>query len=182
MAGSEMKSYETRVMKADTALRDLGSAAREDLDESEGGISWWAGQTDWRRLTLISNYLLDSISGVSQSLYCASLSAQLHRESHHAEDFWIRHQWRAVHRENPRATPDDYLRAIRGGSAERQRRRIIEMMGEHCFYHLAQALDRLAAVVVAVAAVRMPLLEVDWNSFGRLGNAVQHRQPSRYLA
>jgi hypothetical protein len=178
-----VEDYEAAVEPATTAFRALYREVLDDVDEVNSGITWWYGYTDWRRLTLISEYLLNSIIGVSRSLAEASLCAKLHREQLFADNNWLNSRWRAVGEASPRPAPSDFIRAAttRNGH-ERSRERQVLMTAEHCFYHLAQALDRVAAGVVAVAAFkRTNLIEVDWGSLDSPRNAVRDRQQSKFL-
>jgi hypothetical protein len=175
------RDYEERVKRANTAFEVLAREVMSDLDEEKGGVRWWDGHTDWKRIALISDYLLDAITGVAHSLFYASLSATIHREQQFADDFWVTRQWRDAGRSARDSDPKDFLAAIQRQAPERKRSRLIEMSAEHCFYHLVQALDRTAAALIIVGAIKQPVIEADWNRMTKLLNPVTHRQRSGQL-
>lgn len=157
-----MEEYERLVSRATDALNTLHAAVSDDLDPEGGGVRWWHGYTDWKRLTLIGEYLLDALAGTSQSLLYASLATRHHREQTYADNTWLMKVWSDVGRRVPAPTHHDFFAASQRGDHERRRERTINMAGEQCFYHLAQALDRLASAMVAVGAARIRLLPADW--------------------
>ncbi len=179
----DLEDHEAAIEPATTAFQALYRAVLDDVDEVNSGIAWWHGYTDWRRLTLIAEYLLDSTLGVSRSLAEASLCAKLHREQLFADNNWLNARWKALGESSPNPGPSEFIRAaVTRNGHERSRELHVEMTAEHCFYHLAQALDRVAAGVVAVGAIkRISLMTVDWGKLDSPRNATRDNQQSKFL-
>jgi hypothetical protein len=123
-------------------------------------------QLDWQRACLIGDYFMSAISGVQSSLNAAALAAKPYRERQLSDNQWISNQWSQTGK-LPGATPDHLLRAIQRDpkAAERE----VEMLAsaDHCLLHLVQALDRMAVCIAVTCALRVKLLELDWNALLR---------------
>ncbi|GAW48099.1 MULTISPECIES: hypothetical protein [unclassified Nocardioides] len=159
----ESASWEDRVEPGTKAAGALLSAMHADLDDVLGGFGWWSGYTDQRRVALLSEYLMSSISGVSHALASASLQATTLAEKQFADAMWIHTRCLDVARTNPAASNDDFLASIQRGPSERRRMTEIEAAREHVFFHLAQTMDRLAASIIGVAALHVDIIRADWN-------------------
>jgi hypothetical protein len=154
--------YEKTVRPAITRSSELFDAMLGDLDEDRGGFGWWHGYLDARRICLISEYLMASIGGVQASLLNASMSVKTHRELSYADSMWFRQIMIEAGKAGRGLSTDDYLRAMARGQRERLRERQIDAAAEHTYYHLAQGLDRLAAVLIGVCALRTDIVRADW--------------------
>jgi hypothetical protein len=157
---SDTPSYLAPVSPAIDALGTIYQAMLEQLDEDHHGFVWWRGYMDDRRLALIAEYLLASVSGVSESLADAAFLTNELGEQLFADETWTRNRIKHAHEAATSGT--SVLKALhRSGNDERRGRRI-RLAREHVFYHLAQAFDRLAAVVVGVGALKTAIIRADW--------------------
>lgn len=86
MTPGDLEDYERRVAGATRLLGDFTIQLADELDEQNGGFRWWTGFSDWKTLTMLSDYLLQSLSGGSESLVSASLQAEVHRQASSDED------------------------------------------------------------------------------------------------
>lgn len=160
----ELAEYELRVGAGTDALEQLLVEMEADLDVERGGIGWWHGYTDARRIALISEYLLASVDGVRSALLAASLELSTFKTTKHADDFAFRAKTKELSTRGP-VSDEQMMKALfRRDARERERAFKIEVAQEHVFYHLAQALDRLAAVVIGVAAFKMRIVRADWET------------------
>jgi hypothetical protein len=147
VAPESIEDYEQRVQPARSLLNNFYKQLITELDVSSGAFRWWEGHSDWKTLTLLADYLIQSVSGAAEALLAASYAAKTHEEdavSLH-EDYS-----KAMH---TASGPDDLLKALdlEGKGKERELR--INHSSEHCFFHLSQALDRLAAALAIVGVI-----------------------------
>lgn len=153
----------TQKIAAATDVCDrLYATMLEDLDSQSLGFGWWTGQLDAKRVGLISEYLVASVGGVAGSLKDCEFLLDEYRKATFADESWIKQRIREV-QQMPGHLPDDFKRAIftrDDFSSTRSRR--IRLAREHTFYHLAQAADRLAAVIIGVGALSTPIIKADW--------------------
>jgi hypothetical protein len=135
----------------------------DDLDTEFYGFGWWQGYMDQRRIALISEYLIASVIGVRDAISDAAFCFKEWTEQKYADDTWVRQTLKAL---GSGASDQDVLRALhrRGNNKKRETR--IKLASEHVFYHLAQSLDRLAAVVIGVTALNTSILRADWSQVG----------------
>ncbi|MEI5673203.1 MULTISPECIES: hypothetical protein [unclassified Nocardioides] len=153
--------YETRLRPATERLDALREAVVEDVDADVGGIGWWDGQVDFRRLAILTEYLIESISGAAAALVNASYEAQQHRESLASEDRWLRSQWRKVQTSRGQL---GFFQALSERTAfDERRERSIQLTGEHSIAHQVQCLDRLAACLVIVGAAPVSVKHAGWS-------------------
>jgi hypothetical protein len=82
----DAEDYERRVAVATEAAEQLGDQLVGELDEQNGGFVWWAGYSDWKTLTILSDYLIQLLYGVGESTLSASLAAKNHREKITADE------------------------------------------------------------------------------------------------
>jgi len=75
----DLEEYERPVAGATSLLGAFTVELADELDTHNGGFRWWTGFSDWKTLTMLSDYLLQSLSGASESLVSASLQAEVHR-------------------------------------------------------------------------------------------------------
>jgi hypothetical protein len=54
----DAEDYEKRVAGATDALDVLAARLVGELDEQNGGFPSWVGHSDWKTLTLLSDYLI----------------------------------------------------------------------------------------------------------------------------
>lgn len=149
--------YEKRVAAATEALDAFSNQLINELDVETGGFGWWAGYSDWKTLTLVSDYLIQLIYGVSDSLLSASFSAKTHKEMCTAEEFAHKQAWKQGQMFTPNA------------AADRRRSLVITQSAESCFFHLGQALDRLAVAIIIVGGWHLnDAIKLDWGSLERI--------------
>ena len=76
------ENYERRVAIATNPLDAFYYQLVGELDDQNGGFTWWAGyfSGDWKTRILLSDYLIQSVDGVSDALPFASFAARTHRE------------------------------------------------------------------------------------------------------
>lgn len=159
MASDTSPKYITLVADAIASLDDLYQRLIDDLDLEKHGLRQLHGHTDQPRVALISEYLVASVHGVRMSLADSAFFVSEYREQTFAEERWVLDRLRRV----PAGSPTDaYLAAMRRDEHAEKRNRRIRLYSTHVFTHLAQALDRLAAVVIAIGAVRTNLPKASW--------------------
>jgi hypothetical protein len=138
-------AYELRVAGATDRLDDFYIQLVGELDQQNGGFRWWSGFSDWKTLTMLSDYLIQSVQGTSQALMSASLAADNHRQVAAEEDVAltaVMGSGAKNHHEIAAAIPQD--------AQARRRGRTITETAEACLFHLGQTLDRLTAAVLIV--------------------------------
>lgn len=126
-----------------------------ELDLENGAFPWWSGHSDWKTLTLLADYLLQSLQGAEDALLSASLSAQIHRQSMYAEEHSLRTVWRAA-AQSKRQNAQSLMAVLPQDAQARRRRMTITSSAENCFFHLGQSLDRLAAAAMIVGGFEIP--------------------------
>lgn len=115
---------------------------------------WWSGHSDWKTLTLLADYLVQSMQGAQDALLSASLAAQVHRQTMYSEQEALKSAWRAVGKAGGSAS--DMMAAKPRDKLARRRAQTITSSAEDCFFHLGQALDRLAAAAIIVGGFEVP--------------------------
>ncbi len=151
--------YLALVADAIASLDGLYQRLLDDLDIERHGLRQFHGHTDPPRAALISEYLVASTHGVRMSLADSAFSLSEYREQKFADERWVLDQLRRV----PPGSPSGaYLAAMGRDEPAEKRNRRIRLYSTHVFTHLAQALDRLAAIVVAIGALRTNLLKASW--------------------
>lgn len=141
-----------------TRLRDSVFAT---LDLEKGGIGFITDQIGWKHSSLLGEYLLSSIDGVSESLNTAARAADEYRKNEVAENT----AWGMALKELGEHIPESEKIGLAKQSlgeysiARDERMRIYS---DHVLISLGQALDRLAAVVVIVAGLGVEVLRTDW--------------------
>ncbi|WP_157900896.1 hypothetical protein [Mycobacterium terramassiliense] len=161
VTGSE--PYERRVEPATAALDAFATDLTNELDRDNGGFPWWTGYSDWKTLTMIADYLIQSVSGASAALVAASFSAKVHRESSFANNSAVTAAWREIARTG-QEDPHAYFAAMPRDAAARRRELNITHSAEHCFYHLGQTLDRLSAALIIVGGFGKDVATADWGT------------------
>ncbi len=68
MLPPDAEDYEKRVAGATDALEVFWARLIGELDEQNGAFSWWAGPGEPKSLTLLADYLVQSVRGVSDAL------------------------------------------------------------------------------------------------------------------
>jgi hypothetical protein len=147
-----------------------------DLDIVNYGFGWWHGYMDARRNALVAEYLIASVVGVRGALESAAFCFETWTEQHHADDVWVRQTLRAL---DAHASEEQVLRALHRTGNNRKREVRIRLAGEHLYYHLAQAFDRLSAVVIGICALDTSILKADWSAVtddGRFRRATSDRK------
>ncbi len=143
------EAYERRVQPATSALDSFADGLIKGLDQRNGAFAWWNGYSDWKTLTMIADYLIQSVQGAGAALIAASFAAKTHRESNFADSTAFTTACRAVARSG-QTDLSAYLAAIPRDATARRRQVSIRTSAEHCFFHLGQTLDRLSAAVIIV--------------------------------
>ncbi|OBB95924.1 hypothetical protein [Mycobacterium sp. 852002-40037_SCH5390672] len=161
MLPADAEDYERRVSVATDPLDSFFVQLVGELDDQAGGFSWWSGYlANWKMRTLLSDYLIQSVHGVSEALISASFGARNHRQMTVADT----EAAKKAHSEGRIPFPLD---------AQGRRRHLnITQSAESCFYHLGQALDRLSATMIVVGGFGMEVVRVDWGDVEDLAEGV----------
>lgn len=171
-----MGNYLDKVRTQVVPISAFGNGLVDELDLQNGGFPCMHGHTDSKRLVLIADYLIQSLIGVASALEDAALAAQRHQENVTADDYWMNAQSRAVARQNPTASTDEFLKALQRGQREERRDREIGTSAAHAFIHMTQALDRTAAAIAIIGALDMDVLRVGWSD---LEKAAREAKPPK---
>jgi hypothetical protein len=154
--------YERRVQPATSALDSFADDLIKELDLQNGAFPWWQSDSDWKPLTMIADYLIQSVQGASAALVAASFAAKTHRESNFADSTALTAAWRAVAKSG-QTDQEAYFGAIPRDGAARRRLLSISNSAEHCFFHLGQTLDRLSAALVIVGGFHVrDVVNTNW--------------------
>jgi hypothetical protein len=147
----DAEDYERRVAVATEAVDKFADQLVGELDEQNGGFVWWAGYSDWKTLTILSDYLIQLVQGVGESMLAASLAAKTHREKVTAEDY----AFKQAAKQGTSPFPLD--------AQGRRRALAITESAESCVFHLGQALDRLAVAVFIIGGFEInDAMKLDW--------------------
>ena len=146
---TDLDDYERRTAPATELLNSFATQLISELDEQNGAFPWWSSSSDWKTLTMIADYLIQSVGGVSEALASASLAAKTHREATHAENHSLTIAWRQLAKSGE-TNMHAFFAAMPRDRHARKRALVITSSAEHCFFHLGQTLDRLAAALVIV--------------------------------
>jgi hypothetical protein len=149
VANSDLQDYEQRVAGATRGLGEFITQLADELNTQRGGFRWWTGFSDWKTITMLSDYLLQSLSGTSEALISASLQAEVHRHASSEEDE-VYQKARAEFSESGSKDIEEFLGALLNAPQARRRSLMITESAEACLFHLAQTLDRLSAAVIIV--------------------------------
>ncbi len=149
MTPEDLEDYEQRVAGATRRLGEFTSQLADELDRQNGGFRWWTGFSDWKTLTMLSDYLVQSLGGTSESLLSASLQAEVHRQARSEEDEVFRKALAEFEASGSQDT-ETFLNALLNVPHARRRSLTITESAEACLFHLGQTLDRLAAAVIIV--------------------------------
>jgi hypothetical protein len=112
-----------------------------------------AGFLYWKTLTLLADYLIQSVQGTKESLSSASLTADIHRQTTFDDEVALKAAMRPIV-ESGTSDPDEIAAAIPRDAEARRRALTITESAESCIFHLWQTLDRLAAAVIIVGGFR----------------------------
>jgi hypothetical protein len=145
----DLEDYEQRVAGATRRLGEFTNQLADELDRQNDGFRWWTGFSDWKTLTMLSDYLVQSLGGTSESLMSASLQAEVHRQASSDEDEVFRKAFAEFEASGSRDT-ETFLNALLNVPHARRRSLTITESAEACLLHLGQTLDRLAAAVIIV--------------------------------
>lgn len=150
---ADAEAYETRVAAAVDPLKAFHSRLIGELDDKDGAFSWWNGHSDWKTLTLLADYLIQSIGGVAEALTLASFAAFNHRSATYADNYYLK----TAQRNGVKPFPLN--------AQSRRRHLAITQTQEACFYHLGQALDRLAAAAIIIGGFEVKdVAKLDWRT------------------
>jgi hypothetical protein len=156
--------YERQVEPATSALDSFADSLTKELDQQNGAFSWWSGFSDWKTLTMIADYLIQSVMGAGAALIAASFAAKTHRESNFADSTALTEVWRAM-AESGETDPNAFFAAMPRDAAARRRRLTVNNSAEDCFFHLGQTLDRLSAALVIVGGFEVrDVSGADWGT------------------
>lgn len=155
----DAEDYERRVAAVTESTNKFSDELIAQLDEQNGGFACWAGYSDWKTLAMLSDYLIQLVHGVGESMLSASLAAKTHREKTTAEDFAFKQAARAGQSPFP-------LDAL-----GRRRSLAITESAESCLFHLGQALDRLAVAIFIVGGFELnDPMNLDWTKIQDAAN------------
>lgn len=164
MEPADFQDYERRVRPATAALGAFSGQLVAELDLTDGAFPWWAGDADWKTLTLIGDYLIQSVIGASGALISASLSAKTHKEAIYAESWALTQAWKKL-AQSGETNIHAFTAAMPRDKAARRRSLTITQSAEDCFYHLGQTLDRLACAVIIVGGFEISdVVSKDWGA------------------
>lgn len=149
MTTGDLEPYEQRIEAATSRLDDFYTRLVGELDKRNGGFRWWSGFSDWKTLTLLADYLIQSVQGASESLSSASLTADVHRQAAFDDEAALKAAIRPIV-ESGRSDPHAIAAAIPQDAEARRRALTITESAESCIFHLWQTLDRLAAAAIIV--------------------------------
>ncbi|GAA4386044.1 hypothetical protein [Tsukamurella soli] len=162
--------YAARVRGATDVLGKLFNDLVAQLDVEQGtGFDWWVGEADWKTRVLIADYLVQSVHGTSASLCSAALAAREHAQVRYSRQVRVKGAIESLRRRSVRASAEEFARAVFDAPGDRERDLRAATSAEHALFHLAQAFDRLAAVLVIVGGFRVANVEtVDWKVVPKL--------------
>lgn len=141
---------DTWTIRARDEVKALSKDIFEDLDVTEGGIGWWAGHgLPVETRCGLSDYLIDAVDGIAGHLGLADYYLQEYKKARASGDFKLRNAQR------------------RGGPAYADEESSLRL--EALTYSFINAgssvLDTLAAAVIGVAALGLPLVKADLRPF-----------------
>ena len=163
-----MASYTAPVQGSTDEFTRFADELVDQLDLEHGSFPWWHGHTDYQRLALIADYLVQSTTGVADALADAALWAAEHREQLFADNDWLVKAGRSVFDKDPNASDEDFVKGFRRGPREERRQRRVSTSAVDTMVHLVQALDRLAAMLVVVSGISKEVLKIGWPAVERL--------------
>ncbi|MGC3908943.1 hypothetical protein ACPV6D_11400 [Corynebacterium propinquum] len=140
---------------AKRASQVLYNSVLNDLDEDKAGIGWMTDQINWKHSALIGEYLLSSISGVETALSTSALCNEKFRELELSQNMKI------AHVQNSDRSARDPIPPELSTVFHSPNNELLHVFKDHSLISLAQALDRLAAVTVAVGGFKEKLLHTD---------------------
>lgn len=170
-------TYTAPVSASLEALSRLEREMLDDLDVERYGFGWWHGHVEVKRIAIMSDYLVGSVSGTQLAIADASYALSEYTQQVFAHDKWQQQQIAAL---GPRRDDASVLAALRLDSAAEKRERRIRLHREHFFYHVAQTLDRMAAIVIGVGALKMDLVMADWMNLCRFTPKAGHQPADGY--
>lgn len=174
MKATQTPDYVKPVRHSVDQLMALYNEMLDDLDEDRHGFSWWHGHLDVPRIAIMSEYLISSVNGAQQALTDAAFALNEFNEQTFAHDHWQQGRIASV---GTAPGDESIFRALSLDKAAEKRERRIRLHSEHFFYHVAQSLDRLAAIILGVGALPRSLLRADWGVLTNL-SLKEGRQPA----
>ena len=175
---TDLDDYEKRVDAATQALDGFYAQLVGELDQQNGAFSWWSGHSDWKTLTLLSDYLLQSVQGAEDALLSASLSGQVHRQMMFAEQQALKVAWSAVAKAG-KPDPESFMAATPRDAQARKRARTITSSAEDCFIHLGQTLDRLGVAAIIVGGFQVAkVTDLYWSTLQQIADSLNAGNPT----
>jgi hypothetical protein len=163
-----LEDYERRVEPATAPLRQMYSRFVRELDQTNGAYVWWTGHSDWKTLTMLADYLLQSLLGASEALVAASFAALEHKQMMYAENAAVRAVWKQL-AQSGKTNALQFAEAMPRDGQARRRGLKITQSAEMCFFHLMQTLDRVAAAVIIVGGFQVDdVTDVYWTTLESL--------------
>src|SRR5689334_15193764 len=139
-----MADYVQRNAGARKAVDALFEAIFNDLDEVRGGIGWWHGHLDPARVIFISDYFVSVVAQAAAELRAAAFHEARFVDAWNREQLWLRMQ-ETKKVEHPFANRN---------SLDERREMEISTSVDGFFYACGSALDKLAATIIGVLAIR----------------------------
>ena len=139
MTTGDPEDYEQHVAGATRVLADFTNQLANELDEQNGGFRWWKDFSDWKTITMLSDYLLQSISGTSEALTSASLQAEVHRQASFDEDD-VFQKALAEFNESGSQDVEAFLKTLMNAPQARRRSLTITESAEACLFQPSIAL------------------------------------------
>jgi hypothetical protein len=175
---TDLDGYEKRVAAATERLADFYAQLVGELDEQNGAFPWWSGHSDWKTLTLLADYLLQSVQGAEDALLSASLAAQVHRQMVFAEGEALRAASSAVAKSG-KTDAESFIAATPRDAQARRRARTITSSAEECFFHLGQTLDRLGVAAIIVGGFEVSKVTgLYWSTLQQIADSLNAGNPT----
>jgi hypothetical protein len=128
-----VEEHERRVEPATSALDSFADGLIKQLDQQNGAFPWWKDYCDWKTLTMIADYLIQSVQGAGAALIAASFAAKTHRETNLDHSTAFTEAWREVAKSGA-TDPNAFFAAIPRDADARRRELTINNSAEHCFF------------------------------------------------
>ncbi|XTZ14784.1 hypothetical protein ACQSSU_25450 [Micromonospora echinospora] len=142
-----------RVKPVLTPLNALYREMEADLNDARGGFGWWYGHFDQASVTFASDYLLQTVEQIADTL---GEAAQHEREFNEA---WYAQTMRL--RQDPRRSA--YVLQLNSVAARKYKLRIDKALAGF-FCACGSSLDSLAACTMGVLGLRADLVTASWST------------------
>ncbi len=142
-----------RVKPALTSLRTLYKEMEADLNDARGGFGWWYGHFDQARVTFASDYLLQTVTQIADTLGEAAQHEREFNEAWYAQTMHLRQDSRIF----------AYPSSLTSDSVRKRTLRINKALAGF-FCACGSSLDFLAACTIGVLGLRTDLVTASWST------------------